>query len=51
MRIAYSEANSDRKYSFDATKMKECTIRAYVTYIDANENSVIVYSNQIDKQL
>lgn len=51
MRVAYSEVNSDRKYSFDATKTKECTIRAYVTYMDANESSVIVYSNQIDRQL
>ena len=43
-RISYSETDSNRCYSFDATELTGCTIRAYVLYTDQNGNEQVVYS-------
>ena len=44
-RVAYSEFDSDKSYSFDTTDLTGCAIRAYVIYIDKNGNEQTVYSN------
>lgn len=44
-RVAYSKIDSNRSYTFDATKLNGCTIRAYVIYVDKNGKEQVVYSN------
>lgn len=44
-RVAYSKMDSNRRYSFDASKLTGYTIRAYVVYTDQNGKKQVVYSN------
>ena len=46
-RIAYSDLDSNGSYSFDATKLTGCTIRAYAVYTDENGNAQVIYSDPI----
>ena len=46
-RVAYSNLNSNGSYSFDATELTGCTIRAYVIYTDKIGNKQIVYSKPV----
>ena len=48
-RISYSETDSNRSYSFDATELTGCTIRAYVLYTDQNGNEQVVYSESYSR--
>ena len=46
-RVAYSKADSNGHYSFDASELTGYTIRAYVVYTDQNGKQQVVYSNKI----
>lgn len=48
-RIAYSEIDSNKRYSFDTSGLTGCTIRAYVVYTDQNGTSQIIYSDPIER--
>ena len=49
-RISYSETDSNRCYSFDATELTGCTIRAYVVYVDKNGTmQQVIYSDPVSR--
>ena len=47
-RIAYSDLDSNGSYSFDATEMTGCTIRAYAVYTDEAGATQVIYSDSIN---
>ena len=46
-RVAYSKADANSSYSFEASELTGCTIRAYVVYTDADGREQIIYSESI----
>ena len=46
-RVAYSKADADSSYSFDASELTGCTIRAYAVYTDVDGKEQIIYSESI----
>ena len=48
-RTAYSKVDSNGRYSFDATELTGCTIKAYVVYTDENGNTQVIYSDPISR--
>lgn len=48
-RIAYSDLDSSGSYSFDATELTGCTIRAYVVYTDEAGTAQVIYSDSISR--
>ena len=47
-RIAYSDLDSNGSYSFDATELTGCTIRAYAVYTDEAGVTQVIYSDSIN---
>ncbi|MDO5799513.1 MAG: hypothetical protein Q4Q33_10790 [Eubacteriales bacterium] len=47
-RIAYSDLDSNGSYSFDATELTGCTIRAYAVYTDEAGATQVIYSDSIN---
>ena len=48
-RIAYSKVDSSGRYSFDATELTGCTIRAYAVYTDKDGITQVIYSDPISQ--
>ena len=47
-RVAYSDLDSNGSYSFDATELTGCTIRAYAVYTDEDGAAQVIYSDSIN---
>ncbi len=48
-RTAYSKVDSSGRYSFDATELTGCTIRAYAAYTDEDGTTQVIYSDPISR--
>lgn len=48
-RIAYSNLDFNGNYSFDATELTGCTIRAYVVYTNEAGATQVIYSDSISR--
>ena len=48
-RVAYSNLDSNGSYSFDATELTGCTIRAYAAYTDEDGTTQVIYSDPISR--